>query len=322
MSDFILYSYQCHPIHIEVNAKKPSIDPVYDQQCNREADEAMAKHQELFEKLFNTPEIHNFKKDDNLFFLHKGNYYGGKIVMNRGGVIMLRLQKSKFKEYELDYKIVTLKEEPSSLIIIDNRFEQQRILIERNRNTFQPKTIAALLEKNIGAQLAKDRVGIEIPLVYRKELFWNFVENHERSIKKIIFDFPYPNMARPMDKLGASLKKFGVDIRGKVRVEATAQRNDILLIEPKEKNEDLDDIVSYLSDIGAPVNIHLVNGRRVKCFSDKNPIVIDIKKSITEFRGDDDQNQLFNDRIFNAVTELLNSLKEINYPQDSGNDYI
>lgn len=320
MSDFILYSYQCHPIHIEVNAKKPSIDPVYDQQCNREADEAMAKHQELFEKLFNTPEIHNFKKDDNLFFLHKGNYYGGKIVMNRGGVIMLRLQKSKFKEYELDYKIVTLKEEPSSLIIIDNRFEQQRILIERNRNTFQPKTIAALLEKNIGAQLAKDRVGIEIPLVYRKELFWNFVENHERSIKKIIFDFPYPNMARPMDKLGASLKKFGVDIRGKVRVEATAQRNDILLIEPKEKNEDLDDIVSYLSDIGAPVNIHLVNGRRVKCFSDKNPIVIDVKKSITEFRGDDDQNQLFNNRIFNAVTELLNSLKEINYPQESGND--
>ena len=74
--------------------------------------------------------LNNFKKDDNLFFLHNGNYYGGKIVMNRGGIIMLRLQKSKFKEYELDYKRVTLKEEPSSLIIIDNRFEQQRILIE------------------------------------------------------------------------------------------------------------------------------------------------------------------------------------------------
>lgn len=322
MADFILYSYQCHPIHIEVNAEKPSIDPVYDQQCNREADEAMAKHQELFEKLFNTPEIHNFKKDDNLFFLHKDNYYGGKIVMNRGGVIMLRLQKSKFKEYELDYKIVSLKEEPSSLIIIDNRFEQQRILIERNRNTFQPKTIAKLLEKNIGAQLAKDRVGIEIPLVFKKELFWKTVENYERGIKKIIFDFPYPNMARPMDKLGANLKKFGVDIRGKVRVEATAQRNDILLIEPKEKNEDLDEIVSYLSDIGAPVNIHLVNGRRVKCFSDNNPTVIDVKKSITEFRGEEDQNQLFNDRIYNAVTELLNSLKGINYAQDSGNGYI
>ena len=314
MADFILYSYRCHPIHIEVNAKKPSIDPVYDQQCNQEADEAMAKHQELFGKLFGSKEIHNFKKDDNLFFLHTGNYYGGKIVMNRDGIIMVRLQKSKFKEYELDYKIVTLKEEPSSLIIIDNRFEQQRILIERNKNTFQPRTIAKLLEKNIGAQLAKDRVGIEIPLVFRKERFWEIVKDYERGIKKIIFDFPYPNMARPMDKLGASLKKFGVDVRGKVRVEATAQRNDILLIEPKEKNQDMDEIVSYLSDIGAPVNIHLVNGRRVKCFSNENPIVIDVKKSITEFRGNEDQNQLFNDRVYNAVTKLLNSLKEINYP--------
>ena len=42
----------------------------------------------------------------------------------------------------------------------------------------------------------------------------------------------------------------------------------------------MDEIVSYLSDIGAPVNIYLVNGRRVKCFSNENPIVIDVKKSI------------------------------------------
>lgn len=314
MADFILYSYQCHPIHIEVDAKRPSIDPVYDQQCNREADEAMAKHQELFDKLFSTPEIRNFKKDDNLFFFHQGNYYGGKIVMNRGGIIMLRLQKTKFKEYELDYKIVTLKEEPSSLIIIDNRFEQQRILIERNKNTFQPRTIATLLAKNIGAQLEKERVGIKIPLVYRKELFWDIVKEHAWEIKKIIFDFPYPNMARPMDKLGASLKKFGVDIRGKVRVEGTAQRNDILLIEPKEKNEDLDEVISYLSDIGAPVNIHLISGQKIKCFSKDNPIVIDIKQSIADFRGNEDQDQLFNDRIYNSVTEILNRLKEINYP--------
>ena len=76
----------------------------------------------------------------------------------------------------------------------------------------------------------------------------------------------------------------------------------------------MDEIVSYLSDIGAPVNIHLVNGRRVKCFSNENPIVIDVKKAIAEFRGNEDHNQLFNDRIYNAAIELLNSLKEINYP--------
>ena len=125
----------------------------------------MARHQELFDELFSAQDINNFKKGDNLFFLHKDNYYGGKIVMNKDGIIMLRLQKSKFKEYEINYKIVTLKEEPSSLVIIDNRFEQQRILIERNKNTFQPKTIATILEKNIGAQLKKNRVGIKVKLL-------------------------------------------------------------------------------------------------------------------------------------------------------------
>lgn len=314
MSDFILYSYQCHPIHIEVDAKHPSVDPELDKQYNKQADEAMARHQELVDELFATPDINNFKKGDNLFFLHKGNYYGGKIVMNKEGIIMLRLQKTKFKEYELDYKIVTLKEEPSSLIIIDNRHEQQRILIERNKNTFQPKTIATMLEKNIGAQLARKRVGIKIPLVFRKEQFWSVVNDYQRGIKKMILDFPYPNMARPMDKLGANLKKFGVDIRGKVRLTATAQRKDFLMIAPKEENEVLDEIISYLSEVGSPVDIYLVNGRKVKCLSNENPIVVDVKQGITEYRGVEEKDQLFNDRIYNAVVELLNSLKKINYP--------
>lgn len=314
MADFILYSYQCHPLHIEVDAKKPSIDPELDKQYNQQADEAMARHQELVDLLFKEPEIVNFKNKDNLFFLHKGNYYGGKIVMNNNGVIMLRLQKSKFKDYELNYKIVTLKEEPSSLIIIDNRHEQQRILIENNRNTFKPKTIATILEKNLGNQLKKYRVGIRVPLVYRKEDFWSVVDEYKAGIRQLIFDFPYPNMARPMEKLGASLKKFGVDLKGKVRVMATAQRKDFLVIEPKENNEDLDEIVSYLSEVGSPVDINLVSGRRVKCFSQDNPIVVNVKQEIADFRGDDEKGQLFNDRIYNGVTELLNTLKGINYP--------
>lgn len=316
MADFILYSYQCRPMHIEVDAQHPSIDPEQDKLYNQQADEAMARHQELFDELFSAQDINNFKKGDNLFFLHKGNYYGGKIVMNKDGIIMLRLQKSKFKEYEIDYKIVTLKEEPSSLVIIDNRFEQQRILIERNKNTFQPKTIATILEKNIGAQLKKNRVGIKVKLVYRKEMFWSIVKDYERGIKKMVFDFPYPNMARPMDKLGASLKKFGIDTKSKVRLTATAQRKDFLVIAPKEENEELDEIVSYLSEVGSPVEIYLVSGHKVKCSSEENPIIVDVKQGITEYRGIEDKDQLFDNSICNSVIELLNSLKKINYPAE------
>jgi hypothetical protein len=317
MADFILYSYQCNPIHIEVNAKHPSINPEFDEQCNREADEAMARHQELIGELFNTPEIRNFKKDDSLFFLHRGNYYGGKILLNSGGIIMLRLQRTKVHEYELNYQIVTHREEPSSLIIIDNRHEQQRILIENSKNTFKPKTIASILERNLANQLIPKRVGIRIPLIYRKDKFWDVVSKHERGIKQLVFDFPYPNMARPMEKLGASLKRFGVDLKGKVRIVTTAQRKDYLVISPKERNEDLDEIVSYLFEVGSPVDIHLISGHKVKCFSKDNPIVINVKESIAKFRGQpDNTGRLFDNGMFEAVAELLNTLKGINYPQE------
>ena len=313
MSDFILYSYQCNPIHVEVDPKTNMLPEFYEEE-NMKADANMARHQDYVQELFDTDEdIPNLKRGDTMYFLHRGNYYGGKIVMNQGNVIMLRLQKTRFHEYELDFQMVIQQEQPSSMIIIDNRHEQQRILIERNANTFTPKTIASILEKNIGSWLKqKYSLGFRVPLVFRKSEFWSVVQEHHNGIKKLIFDFPYPNMARPMDKLGASLKKFGVDVRGKVRLVTQAQKKDFLVIEPQDRNEDLDEIVSYLSEVGAPVDIYLVSGRKVKCYSKDNPIVIGINDKIAEFRGEKEKG-LFPSNFLDYVTETLNGLKEINY---------
>lgn len=313
MSDFILYSYQCHPIHVEVDPKTNMLPDFYEEE-NKKADNNMAKHQDYVQELFDTEEeIPNLKRGDTLFFLHKGNYTTAKIVMNQGHIIMLRLQKAKMHEYELNFEIVTQKEEPSCMIIIDNRHEQQRILIERNANTYAPQTIAKMLETNIGSWLKqKYSIGIRVPLVYRKDEFWTVVENYVNGIKKLVFDFPFPNMARPMTKLAKSLKQFGVDLKGKVRVVTQAQPKDFLIIDPKEKNEDLDEIVSYLFEVGSPVDVYLVSGRKVKCFSKENPIVIGINDKIANYRGKK-ENGLFPNQFFEEVAEQLNDLKKINY---------
>ena len=202
------------------------------------------------------------------------------------------------------------------MIIIDNRFEQQRVLIERSKDVFAPATIARMMEQTIGKWLIqKYRVGLRMPLVYKKDQFWSVIEEFKNCVKKLIFNFPYPNMARPMEKLGASLKQFGVDLKGKVRIIATSQPRDFLVIDPKEKNEDLDEIVSYLYEVGSPVDIYLVNGKRVKCFSKENPTVIQVPDKIANFRGEDD-GSLFEDAFFELVAEKLNELKRINYNKD------
>lgn len=312
MTDFVLYSYQCNPEHVEIDPSKTFLTE-YDKQQNLEADKNMARHQELFQKFFEGEDELNRKHGDQVFFLHNGGYYPAKIMMNQGGIIMLRLQKDKTHEYEVGYKMMKQKEQPSSMIIIDNRHEQQRVLIEHKKDVFAPSTIARMMETTIGKWLTqKYRVGLRMPLVFKKDQFWSVVEEFKNCVKKLVFDFPYPNMSRPMDKLGASLKKFGVDLKGKVRIIASSQPRDFLVIDPKEKNEDLDEIVSYLYEVGSPVDVYLVSGKRVKCFSKENPTVVQVHDRIANYRGEE-EGSLFKDGFFEAVAETLNDLKKINY---------
>ena len=51
MADFILYSYQCHPEHTEIDPQK-SLLTDFEVQENKRADENMARHQELFQAFF------------------------------------------------------------------------------------------------------------------------------------------------------------------------------------------------------------------------------------------------------------------------------
>ena len=312
MKDFVLFSYQCNPDHVEVDPTKTLLSD-YEKQENQRADENMARHQELFQEFFEGEDEPNRKHGDQVFFVNHGGYYPAKIMMNQGGIIMLRLQKDKTHEYEVGYKMHSQKEQPSCMIIIDNRHEQQRVLIERSKDVFAPSTIARMMEVTIGKWMTqKYRVGLRMPLVFKKDQFWNVIEEFQNGVKKLEFDFPYPNMARPMNKLGASLKQFGVALKGKVRITTTSQPRDFLVIDPKEKNEDLDEIVSYLYDVGSPVNVYLVSGQKVKCFSKENPTIIQVHDKIANFRGEE-QTNLFKDGFWEPVAEKLNELKRINY---------
>lgn len=312
MVDFILYSYQCHPVHTEIDPKK-SLLTDFEEKENQRADENMARHQTLFQEFFGGEDEPNRKQGDQVYFQHNGGYYAAKIMMNQNGVIMLRLQKERTREYEQNFKILKQKEQPSSMIIIDNRQDQQRVLIEHKKDVFAPFTIARMMEQTIGSWLTKKYlVGMEMRLVYKKDQFWSVVDQFRNCIKKLIFNFPYPNMARPMDKLGASLKKFGVAMKGKVRLVTTAQPRDFLVIAPREENADLDEIVSYLFEVGSPVEIFLVNGERVKCFSKENPTIVHVHDKIANYRGEE-ESSLFATQFFDAVCEQLNFLKTINY---------
>ena len=117
MVDFILYSYQCNPEHIEIDPKKTFLTD-FDIQENQRADENMARHQALFQLFFEGKDELNRKVGDQVFFQHNGGYYAAKIMMNQGGVIMLRLQKDRTHEFEKGFKLLKQTEQLLLLIIM------------------------------------------------------------------------------------------------------------------------------------------------------------------------------------------------------------
>ena len=70
--------------------------------------------------------------------------------------------------------------------------------------------------------------------------------------------------------------------------------------------------MSYLYEVGSPVDVYLVSGKRVKCFSKENPTVVQVHDRIANYRGEE-EGSLFKDGFFEAVAETLNDLKKINY---------
>jgi hypothetical protein len=64
--------------------------------------------------------------------------------------------------------------------------------------------------------------------------------------------------------------------------------------------------------VGSPVNVYLVSGQKVKCFSKENPTVVQVRDKIANFRGETEV-PMFKDGFFESVAETLNELKKINY---------
>ena len=51
MVDFVLYSYQCNPKHIDIDPAKTMLTE-FEEQENELADRNMVRHQELFQEFF------------------------------------------------------------------------------------------------------------------------------------------------------------------------------------------------------------------------------------------------------------------------------
>ena len=104
-------------------------------------------------------------------------------------IIILRIAANKKKNFEQNFTDVSEDWNPSSLVIIDNRKDIQRIAIQVKRNAFDTRKMALMLQKVFAARLKEDHVTIDIvPKMYSGD-FWKVTERHKGMIQHVKFDF-------------------------------------------------------------------------------------------------------------------------------------
>ena len=363
MTEFTLYCYQCIPFRPNIPKDKNSVMFRSDMEAwNKQVMENMENHQELLDRILTTDLVRHFesqklsKKGNGkmekclAFFFNNKRYYFKVLLPKEGcqsnGIYMIRIANPRKTTREVDFVRMLQPDEPSALVIIDNRKDQQRILVERTRAWNDTDSVRNILQSCLGDVLMKMyNIGLRIEPVWEKNTFENIVRTYGDRIKMVEFYVGYPNMGRTGDKflnpLKESLKNtyasatvrytvpkpadFGLkSFRGKNKPEAPKS----LSLEPDELDPVMSEVAEHCRTTGLPTKIGLTEGHQInlqrvpeaqlkrmspeqrKRYEEENQVYSNytarMNDKVSQFDGQDD---LFRS-IEEIVIEKLNELKE------------
>lgn len=143
-----------------------------------------------------------FNEQPREFFLSDGTkQYECKILANQSGVVVLRIANEKSDKREIHFQEFREKNQPSCLVIIDNREEGiQTVCVQHRPQAFRStKRVAAILESALNNYLKRCRLRLGIKAKYFTSEFWSTLSKNPQGIEQVEFHFPYPNMAAISD---------------------------------------------------------------------------------------------------------------------------
>lgn len=176
-----------------------------------------------------------FKGRERFFSIRAaGREYGCMMLARKDGVIVFRIAKSHKHRRELKFKEFEEADEPSCIIIVDNREEgMQTICIQKKTKAFdKPQTVAEILEKALNKYLEPFHLRVDIKAKYTTSEFWRMVDKHPKGIEWVEFRFPYPNMPEISDLVG-DIEKVARETNSEPTLKLQGQNKETLRLDPQ-----------------------------------------------------------------------------------------
>ena len=225
MADFTVYSYQCCPILVPAPLKGEITHDEFlklSLEAKKKADMNMMNHQQIIDDILTKDAAMLFKSQKSgkhgklenclAFYWNNRPYPFITLIPKEGtrgnGIYMLRIAKIGKKVREENWQRIVDPHEPSALVIIDNRHDQQRILIEHRAEWGSTDAVRNVIRGALDNILRKIyNLTIRIEPVWQKSDFWVALRKYEGHIRHVEFDVGYPNMGRTGNKLLQGIKE-------------------------------------------------------------------------------------------------------------------
>ena len=291
MSTFVVYTYQFAP---KVKDREQYSELFPDKDVS--PDKIMEKKQETFQSLFDDDSAFTFTVDNETF--------NHRILLNSGGIIMLKIANNKKIFHEENFVVKSIDDQPSSIVIIDNRKDCQSIAIQDKRSSFSSTDqIAGIMKKSFNAVLWNRLLVVDIRRRLEEKSFWQLVGHYPSGIKAVRFGIPYPNLPRVSDNVRDLFKDMAKEFGANSKYEIDAIEGQSLRL--AESNEYLRELVHASSESGHDIMVQPIgSGRRWVSTGTTSKVAIDVPdylfKTVEE--------RLFDDR-FERIAQIMNRFK-------------
>ena len=280
MSNFIVFTYQFSPVVDEMQSLFMSeIDPT----------ESMERKNEIFDNILN---------DERVVITYRNSMFRRRTILSRDGLIVFKLANKRYIRIEEDFHSNTIENYPSILVIVDNRKDKQRILIEQKTGAFYDvEYVARILQNSLRQYLKRYQLSLAISREYISSEFWDVIKGFDKGVEKIRFSFPYPNLSRIRDTMKSLISDINAATNSKdTRVELNAAPGESLFV--NEDNETISDLVEASAGTGQGIVIKAKGIKRQQVVGETMKII-----SIDDFEG------VFPEML---VEKLLDKLDGIN----------
>lgn len=265
MNKFDIYTFQFSPIIEDGTLLFKDIE--------EEREYIMHNKNEFFEKVLTSG-----------IFIHRSKSLPLVIEYSDPDLKVIRIANIKTIEIEQGFKKKWTENQPSCSIIIYNNAEVQRIAIEQKPEAFSDtKVVSSILNKTFNTKLKQYNLSIKISKEYFVKEFWDLANTYESSIKKLRFEFNYPNLPRVTKNLNLALKNTSETIdstRSVVEFNAEGTSN---LQNINETNTAIKGLATASAQGGTPIKMSIKGYKKfIKTGNTAKTIEIDLVDLTTE----------------------------------------